>query len=91
MHDTVVDWEHGESIRTTHPFADGDVTGMSHDIDTEVCTSGYTKDEICRGIGPAIQEFLDKHGDEWVMDAHFENNNGLTVLRRCCPTQTSVD
>lgn len=33
------------------------------------------------GIWPAVQEFLDAN-DEWFLLEKFENNNGLTILKR---------
>lgn len=69
LHDTVVDAERGESLR------------CGHDIAEEMAWSGYAREEIERGLWPAVQEFLAKH-TEWEIAAHFTNNNGLTVLKR---------
>jgi len=33
------------------------------------------------GILPAIEEWTEAH-PEWVLDQHFENNNGLTIYKR---------
>lgn len=33
------------------------------------------------GLKPAIDEFLESH-PEWVLDHHYRNNNGLTILKR---------
>ena len=35
-----------------------------------------------KGIGHAIQEFLENPYTGWIMDQHYENCNGLTVLKR---------
>ena len=43
--------------------------------------SGFPVDEIKRGLWPAVLEFLSKH-PEWVLEARYTNNNGLTILRR---------
>lgn len=69
MHDTTVDEWKGESIR------------MQCDVDAQVKFSGFPRDEITRGLWPAISEFLSLH-PEWVLHQRFTNNNGLTVLKR---------
>lgn len=69
MHDTEVDKIDGESIRC----------GMN--IDEQVKSSGYSREEITKGLQPAIDEFLASH-PEWKVKEHFTNNNGLTVLER---------
>lgn len=43
--------------------------------------SGYPAEEITRGMRPALEEFLAAN-PQWEVAEHFENNNGLTVLRR---------
>ena len=69
MHDTSVDEWEGESIR------------LQSDIDTQVKFSGFPRDEITRGLWPAISEFLSAH-PEWTLHQRFTNNNGLTILKR---------
>lgn len=69
LHDTEVDGEFGEAIRTKQ-----DVERMSQ-------ITGIPKDEITRGIKSAVNEFLTQH-PEWNMHAHYRNNNGLTILKR---------
>jgi hypothetical protein len=69
MHDTTVDEWNGESIRC----------GMN--IDEQVKNSGYPREEIAKGLWPAIEEFLQTHS-EWRIKERFTNNNGLTVLER---------
>jgi cephalosporin hydroxylase len=34
------------------------------------------------GIWKAIQEFLDSHKEEWVIEKRFTNNNGFTIIKR---------
>jgi len=34
------------------------------------------------GIWKAIEEFLDIHKDEWVLEKRFTNNNGFTIIKR---------
>jgi len=70
LHDTEVDREHGETIRN----------GWNSARQSE-CT-GFPVDETERGMGAAIEEFLDGVGADWIVDVVFTNNNGLTVLRR---------
>jgi len=69
MHDTTVDEWEGESIR------------LHSNIDDQVKFSGFPRDEITRGLWPAISEFLSLH-PEWVLHERFTNNNGLTILKR---------
>lgn len=69
MHDTTVDEVQGESIRT------------KQNVSQQVKDSGYSQEEICKGLGPAIQEFLTAH-PEWKIKEQFTHNNGLTVLER---------
>ena len=69
MHDTTVDEWEGESIR------------LHSNIDAQVKFSGFPRDEITRGLWPAISEFLSVH-PEWVLHERFTNNNGLTILKR---------
>jgi len=71
MHDTTVDEWLGESLR-----------GGGLNIQEESMTSGFPLSEICRGIWPAIEEFLQEH-PEWSLEARFSHNNGLTILKRC--------
>lgn len=69
LHDTEVDKVHGETIRNGWNAA-------QQSIET-----GIPVDEINKGLGPAVQEFLVNH-PEWKMHRHYTNNNGLTLLAR---------
>ena len=69
LHDTTIDSDYGESIR------------LGNDIIAESNKTGIPIEEICRGLQPAIDEFLNENPD-WVLHERFENNNGLTVLRK---------
>lgn len=69
MHDTTVDEWYGETIRLN-------LDGRKQSID-----SGFTLDEIHKGLWPAIEEFL-KDNPNWVIHERYVNNNGLTILRR---------
>jgi hypothetical protein len=54
---------------------------MSHDIEKEIRESGFSEEEIRKGLWPAVEEFLIDH-PEWRLKERFTNNNGLTVLER---------
>ena len=69
LHDTTVDGEIGESIRN------------ERNIDEEMMKSGFSREDICKGLWPAVEEFLESH-PEWHLKERFINNNGLTVLER---------
>ena len=69
LHDTTVDAVFGESIR------------MRHNIDEEVKTTGLTREEITKGLWPAVVEFLAENPD-FVLEHRYTNCNGLTILRR---------
>jgi hypothetical protein len=69
LHDTDIDSVYGESIR------------MNYDILSQSDSTGIPFQEICKGIGPAIEEFLIDN-PEWVTHERFTNNNGLTVLKK---------
>lgn len=69
LHDTTVDEWLGETIR------------CGWDADSQSIQSGIPKEEILKGLWPAVQEFLETHSD-WVVKERFINNNGLTVLER---------
>lgn len=70
MHDTEIDKIEGESVR------------LEVDIDEECQRSGFSKEDVTKGIGYAIVEFVQKHSDEWNVFVHYPYNNGLTVLKR---------
>ena len=69
LHDTTVDEVAGETIR------------MCMDPVAQSKASGIPVEEILKGLGPAITEFLAAH-PEWVLDLKLTNNNGLTILKR---------
>ncbi len=69
MHDTTVDGEAGESLRE------------GWDTAAQARDTGIPQDEICKGLRPAIQEFLADNAD-WRLEAEFTHNNGLTILTR---------
>jgi len=69
MHDTTVDEWYGETIRN-------DWNGVEQSIQ-----SGFSLEEINKGLWPAIEEFLQSDPD-WKLRERFTNNNGLTILER---------
>lgn len=71
MHDTTVDEWGGETVRNIHKY----------DPDQQSLQSGFPKEEILKGLWPAIEEFLAAN-PEWKLHRRWTNNNGLTVLKR---------
>ena len=69
LHDTTVDAEGGEALRS------------KQDVKAMMSLSGYPREEIERGLWPAVLEFLADH-PEWEIEKRYVNNNGLTVLAR---------
>jgi hypothetical protein len=69
MHDTTVDEIYGETVRCVW------------NAEEQSKTSGYPIEEIKKGLGPAIDEFLIQH-PEWKLHEKYKNNNGLTILKR---------
>jgi hypothetical protein len=69
MHDTTVDEIHGETIRN------------NWNPQNQSRESGFPVEEITCGLQKAIDEFLLANPD-WVLEARYTNNNGLTILRR---------
>jgi hypothetical protein len=69
MHDTVVDGVDGETIR------------CGWDAEKQSEDSGFPVNEIKCGLVPAIKEFIQNNHD-WILYYHYENNNGLTILKR---------
>ena len=69
MHDTEVDKIYGETIRS----------GWNAYKQSQ--ESGYPLEEINCGLQKAIDEFLNENND-WILLEKFENNNGLTILKK---------
>ena len=69
MHDTTIDELYGDSIC------------CGHNMEQESVQSGFPIEEINKGLGPAILEFVFEH-PEWYIKEKFVNNNGLTILAR---------
>jgi hypothetical protein len=73
MHDTTVDEFVSESVR------------CNLDIEKQSRESGFSVEDIRKGIWYAIEEFLQEHS-EWKVEERFTNNNGLTILSRISNT-----
>jgi hypothetical protein len=69
LHDTTVDGIFGETLRS------------GWDPIKQSLESGFPIDEITRGLWPAVEEFLENNKN-WVLEKRYENNNGLTILRK---------
>jgi hypothetical protein len=69
MHDTTVDELYGETIR------------LNMNSEQQSLESGFPKEEINKGVWPAVEEFL-KSNPNWVLHERYINNNGLTILKR---------
>lgn len=71
MHDTTIDEWLGESIR------------CGWNTKKQSIDSGYPENEICLGLWPAIDQFLQEN-KEWKLKERYINNNGLTILEKIC-------
>jgi hypothetical protein len=69
LHDTEVDRDQGEVLR------------MGWDVGRMAQETGMSPEDVSRGLGPAIKEFLEEF-PAWTLDRHLSHNNGLTVLVR---------
>lgn len=69
LHDTTVDGVVGESIRN------------NWDIHEQAKKTGYTVEEIEKGLWPAVEDFLNS-SNEWELEKRYTNCNGLTILKR---------
>jgi len=78
MHDTEIDGIHGETKRPGGLYND---LFNNNNLDTIVNKTKIPKDEILKGLLPAIDEFLIANTN-WTMEKHYRNNNGLTILKR---------
>ena len=69
MHDTTVDEFRGEPVR------------RGFNLNTMMQKTGFTKEELQKGLWPAVEEFL-QNNPEWELKERFTINNGLTILTR---------
>lgn len=68
LHDTTIDGIYGEALR------------FNNDIELLSKNTGYKKEEIEKGLWPAVEEFLFKNPN-WELYKRYTNNNGLTILK----------
>jgi hypothetical protein len=68
---TDVDGEHSEVVRLYYCY----------DFDTCMSELQCTQADLCKGLRPAIDEFIDNH-PEWECCETCTNNNGLMILKR---------
>lgn len=78
MHDTEIDGIHGETKRSNGLYNN---LYINNNLDGLVSRTNIPKDEILKGLLPAIDEFLNSNTD-WIMHKQFKNNNGLTILKK---------
>ena len=69
MHDTTVDGVVGETIRNGWNAVE------------QSLITGFSVEEINRGLWPAVEEFL-QNNTNWVLKERYTNNNGLTILEK---------
>lgn len=69
FHDSTIDGVLSEQIR------------LNMDLNKVSAATGYSIHELTVGIWPAIEEFLAEH-PEFILLKRYENNNGLTILKR---------
>lgn len=60
---------------TSDPWGNADEPNYTA-VDTQGC------DPNKKGLWPAVEDFLKKHQNEWELLKRYENNHGLTVLKR---------
>jgi hypothetical protein len=69
MHDTTVDEIFGETIR------------CGWNAGQQSAETNIPVEEITKGLGPAIDDFL-KNNPDWYLKEKYTNNNGLTILAK---------
>ncbi len=69
LHDTETDRDKGEVLR------------MGWDARKMAQDTGMKEKEISQGLWPAVEDFLAVFPG-WILQKHFSNNNGLTLLAR---------
>lgn len=74
MHDTQVDAIQGEHLRCLWD-------GTWDNLERASAKTGIPTNELMVGLLPAVSQFLENN-KEWEMHEMYQNNNGLTVLKR---------
>lgn len=59
----------------------GEVAVCGYDANALSVSSGFSIDEVMKGLWAAVEDFLAEH-PEWKLEIRLINNNGLTVLTR---------
>jgi hypothetical protein len=68
-------------LHDTKSYAYGDESFYSES--EYMIMSKKVKQEEKRGLVPAISDFLEtEEGNKWIIEKVYENNNGLTILKR---------
>jgi hypothetical protein len=78
MHDTEIDGIEGETKRSSGLY---NWLYVGNNLDVLVNRTKIPKDEILKGLLPAIDEFLIVNTN-WIMEKQYKNNNGLTILKK---------
>lgn len=74
LHDTAIDGIQGECKRQGGHNSHKSSDALSKDL-------GWPVEDFEKGLLPAIQKFLSEN-QNWKLHEQFDNNNGLTVLKR---------
>jgi tetratricopeptide (TPR) repeat protein len=69
LHDTTVDAEHGEALRTQMNLTELEKS------------TGFSQEELTTGLWPAIERFLEEISD-FTLEHRYVHNHGLTILRK---------
>ncbi len=90
MHDTTGDEILGETVRlcmnSALIYSSKSGTPVSWNmideyLKNEASKSDFTSFEVCRGLWPAVEEFLENNSN-WKIKERYTNNNGLTILEK---------
>lgn len=74
MHDTTIDGERSEYVRLGYE-------PQHYAALIERYNNKYTEEEFKKGLLYAIGRFIEEH-PEWIIHETYENNNGLTILKK---------
>jgi hypothetical protein len=77
MHDTQIDGTLGELYRSGYNNYD-ELYNYAITVSNKI---NLPVNELLIGLQRAINEFLSNNSD-WVLNKEYQNNNGLTILRR---------
>ena len=74
MHDTMIDGEKSEYVRLGYE-------PQHYALLIDQYENKYTEEDFKKGLLYAIGRFIEEH-PEWVIHETYENNNGLTILKK---------